>query len=170
VKALVVYESMYGNTEEVARAVAERLTEAFEVTLSDVRDMPPVHDVDLLVVGAPTHAWGLSRPSTRVDAARKGTARDGATEIGLREYLNLSPTLNGVTAAAFDTRIDKAWSGSAARKAQRELRRLGCRMPLPAENFAVTGMTGPLADGERERAGRWAAELSALLLTERRRV
>jgi hypothetical protein len=170
VKALVVYESMFGNTEAVARAVANRLSEAFEVTLSDVREMPPVHDVDLLVVGAPTHAWGLSRPSTRVDAARKGTIRTGATEVGLREYLNLSPTLSGVAAAAFDTRIDKAWSGSAARKAHRELRRLGCRMLLPAKNFAVTGTTGPLVDGEQQRAGRWAAELTAVLLTERRRV
>jgi flavorubredoxin len=170
VKALVVYESMFGNTEAIAKAVADRLSEAFEVTLSDVREMPPAHDVDLLVVGAPTHAWGLSRPTTRIDATTKGTTREGATEIGLREYLNLSPTLPGVAAAAFDTRIDKAWAGSAARKAHRELRRLGCRTLLPAKNFAVTGTTGPLVDGEQQRSGRWAAELTAVLLTERRRV
>lgn len=169
-KALVVYESMFGNTEAVARAVADRLSEAFDVTLSDVRTMPPARDVDLLVVGAPTHAWGLSRPSTRVDAARQGTIREGATEVGLREYLNLSPALTGVAAAAFDTRVDKAWAGSAARKAHRELRRLGCRTILPAKNFAVAGTTGPLVEGERERAARWAAELAATLLTEQHRV
>jgi hypothetical protein len=163
-KALVVYESMFGNTETVARAVADRLSETFDVALHDVREIPPVHDVDLLVVGAPTHAWGLSRPSTRVDAGRKGTVREGATEIGLREYLDLSPALTGVAAASFDTRIDKGWAGSAARKAHRELRRLGCRMLAPAENFAVTGTTGPLVDGEQERAGRWAAELASALL------
>jgi hypothetical protein len=170
VKALVVYESMFGNTESVARAVADRLRETFEVTLSDVREMPPVHDVDLLVVGAPTHAWGLSRPSTRLDADRRGTIRPGATEVGMREYLALSPKLPGVPAAAFDTRVDKAWAGSSARKAQRELRRLGCRMVLPAQNFAVTGATGPLVAGEQERAGRWAAQLITALLTEQRRV
>jgi flavodoxin len=170
VKALVVYESMFGNTQAVARAVADRLSEAFEVTLADVRQVPPAHDVDLLVVGAPTHAWGLSRPSTRIDAERQGTIREGATEIGLREYLNLSPMLTGVAAATFGTRVDKAWAGSAARKAHQRLRRLGCRMLLPAQNFAVTGTTGPLLDGEQERAGRWAAQLTALLLTERRRV
>lgn len=169
-KALIVYESMFGNTEKIARAVAGGLSESFDVTVSDVREMPPVHDVDLLVVGAPTHAWGLSRPSTRVDAERQGTIRPGATEIGLREYLNLSPSLPGVAAAAFDTRVDRAWAGSAARKAHRELRRLGCHMLTPAKNFAVTGTTGPLVDGERERAGRWAAELTAVLLTERHRV
>jgi len=170
VKALVVYESMFGNTETIARAIADGLSATFEVVLSDVRAIPPAHDVDLLVVGAPTHAWGLSRPSTRIDARTKGTIRAGATELGLREYLSLSPTLNGVAAAAFGTRVDRAWAGSAARKAHRELRRLGCRMLAPAEDFAVTGTTGPLVEGEEKRAGRWAAELTAVLLTERHRV
>jgi hypothetical protein len=163
-RALVVYESMFGNTETIARAVADQLRERWEVTLSDVREAPSAERMDLLVVGAPTHAWGLSRPSTRADAGRRGTVRDGATERGLREYLDLSPVLTGVAAAAFDTRVGKRWSGAAARPAQRQLRRLGCRILVPAEGFQVAGVTGPLLDGERERAGRWAARLTASLL------
>jgi hypothetical protein len=109
--------------------------------------------LDLLVVGAPTHAWGLSQPSTRVAAASRGTVRAGATELGLREYLAVAPRLTGVAAAAFGTRIDKAWSGSAARKAHQQLRRHGCRMLLPAQNFMVTSTTGPLVESAEQRAG-----------------
>jgi hypothetical protein len=170
-KALVVYESMFGNTEAVARAVADGLRETFEVNLSDVRDMLPATDVDLLVVGSPTHAFGLSRPATRADAVRQGAVRDGAVDVGLREYLGCSPTLDGIGAAAFDTKINKPFvPGSAARKARRELRRLGCRILWPAQSFQVVATAGPLAEGELSRARRWAAELSSAVLSERHQV
>lgn len=134
-KALVVYESMYGNTEAVARAVADGLSGTFEVSLADVRDMLPATDVNLLVVGSPTHAFGLSRPATRADAAHQGAVREGAADVGLREYLGCSPALDGIGAAAFDTKINKPFvPGSAARRARRELRRLGCRMMWPAQS------------------------------------
>src|SRR5690349_14034559 len=117
-KALVVYESMFGNTEAVARAVAEGLAGTFEVTLADVATIPSAEGMGLLIAGAPTHAFGLSRPRTRLDARRSGTLRPGAEEIGLREYLNLSPHLSGLPAATFDTRLGRLWiPGSAARAA-----------------------------------------------------
>ncbi|MEU4216706.1 flavodoxin domain-containing protein [Actinoplanes sp. NPDC026623] len=170
-KALVVYESMFGNTEAVARAVADGLRETFEVNLSDVRDMLPATDVDLLVVGSPTHAFGLSRPATRADAIRQGAVRDGAVDVGLREYLGCSPVLDGIGAAAFDTRINKSFvPGSAARKARRELRRLGCRMVWPAQSFHVTATAGPLVEGELSRARIWASNLSSAVLSERHQV
>ena len=170
-KALVVYESMFGNTEAVARAVADGLSDAFEVSLADVSSMPSPADVDVLVVGAPTHAFGMSRPGTRAGAARQGTVRPGATDIGLREYLDCAPALTGITAAAFDTKINKPFlPGSAARRARRELRRLGCRTPLPAESFRVAGTTGPPTDGELKRARRWATALAAAVLSERHTV
>jgi hypothetical protein len=85
--------------------------------------------------------------------------------------LRLSPSLTGIAAAAFDTRADKSFmTGSAARKAQRQLRGLGCRVVRPAQSFRVTGTIGPLVEGEVARALRWALELAAVLLTERRRV
>jgi hypothetical protein len=170
-KALVVYESMFGNTEAVARAVADGLGKTFEVKLSDVRDMLPATDVDLLVVGSPTHAFGLSRPATRADAARQGIVRDGAVDVGLREYLGCSPTLAGIDAATFDTKINKSFvPGSAARKARRELRRLGCRVMWPAQSFHVTATTGPLVEGELSRARSWASDLSSTVLSKRRQV
>jgi hypothetical protein len=158
-KALVIYESMFGNTEAVARAVAEGLSGRFEVTVADVRTAPPAQGTDLIVVGGPTHAFGMSRPATRQDAARQGAAGDATT--GVREWLSAAAQLAGVPAAAFDTRVDKPLVGSAARKAHRALHRLGCRMVVPAESFFVTGTPGPLADGEQQRARRWGEAVAA---------
>jgi len=161
-KALIIFESLFGNTRSIAYVVAEGLQDTFDVTVTDVSAMPRAYGVDLLVVGGPTHAFSMSRPSTRQDAARKGEVRAGSVAAGLREYFDASPVLHGIAAAAFDTKIDKPLiAGSAARKAQKELRRLGCRLVLPAENFFVTGTDGPLAEGERERARSWGAALAA---------
>ncbi|MFF5290352.1 flavodoxin family protein [Paractinoplanes globisporus] len=158
-KALIVYESMFGNTAEIARAVADGLAGTYEVTLADAASDPSPDGVDLLVVGGPTHAFGMSRPSSRAEAAKQGSAHTGG---GLREYLDASPALRGVAAATFDTRIDTRYpTGSAARKAQRRLRKLGCRLVAPAESFRVTGTEGPLLDGETDRARKWATTLGA---------
>jgi hypothetical protein len=170
-KALVVYESMFGNTEAIARAVADGLAGAFEVTLADVATIPSAEGMDLLIAGAPTHALGLSRPRTRLDAKRSGTLRPGAEEIGLREYLNVSPLLTGLPAATFDTHLAWLWiPGSAARAASRRLRSLGCRLLAPPAPFLVTGTAGPLLAGERGRAASWAAGVAALLSKEQHRV
>jgi len=167
-KALVVYESMFGNTETVARAVADGLAETCQVTVADVASAPSAEGMDLLVAGAPTHAFGLSRPSSREQAGRSGAVRAGATAAGLREYLAAAPPLTGLAAAAFDTRVDKPITGSAARKADRRLRRLGCRMLVPPAGFRVAGTAGPLLPGEADRARRWAAALAASLRGEHR--
>jgi hypothetical protein len=87
--ALVVYESMFGNTQVIAEAIAaglsERIrTEALEVSVAPTRIDD---DVALLVVGGPTHAFGLSRPQTRLDAARQATQRLVSRGLGLREWL-----------------------------------------------------------------------------------
>ena len=161
-KALVVYESMFGNTEAVAQAVADGLADRFDVTLADVRTMPRAFGMDLVVSGGPTHAFGMSRPATRQDAVRQGATREGVAGVGLREWLDTSPSLPGrTTATAFSTSIDKPLTGSAGRKALRRLRHLGCRAVVPAENFHVTGTAGPLADGEQQRARRWGEAVAA---------
>ncbi|MET8148590.1 flavodoxin family protein [Actinoplanes sp. NPDC049668] len=170
-KALIVYESMFGNTEKIARAVAEGLGDAFDVVVADVSGRPAPVDVDLLVAGAPTHAFGMSRPGTRADAARQDGVRPGADAVGLREYLDQAPMLPGIAAAAFDTKIDKPFlPGSAAHRAHRRMRRLGCRMMLAPESFRVSGTAGPLAAGELERARRWAGALASTVLSERHAV
>lgn len=87
-RALVVYESMFGNTESVARAVATALGRWMGVALQDVSQAPGPADaaVDLVVVGGPTHAFSLSRGSTRADAISQG-ATHGKQDVGLREWL-----------------------------------------------------------------------------------
>lgn len=169
-KALVVYESMFGNTETIARAIAEGIGETFGVTMATASSMPAVLGMDLVVVGGPTHAFGMSRRSTRQQATQQGAVRDGAVDVGIREYLESLPSLAGIAAAAFDTRIDKPFlPGSAARKAQRRLRRLHGRIVVPAESFRVTGTTGPLAVGEEHRARRWGVALATATTSARQR-
>jgi hypothetical protein len=163
--ALVVYESMFGNTEAIARAVAEGLATRLEVETVEVGAAPGTLEegMDLLVVGGPTHAFGMTRPSTRQDAERKAGHVISA-QIGLREWLAGVRTAGPPAAATFDTRIAKPRvPGSAARAAEKRLRRLGYRMAAPAESFFVTDVDGPLVEGEAERAKQWGADLGAAL-------
>ena len=69
-KALIVYESMFGNTEQIARAVAAGLEESVDVQVAEVTAAPtePDPDVALIVAGGPTHAFSMSRANTRADA------------------------------------------------------------------------------------------------------
>src|SRR4051794_40753049 len=106
-RALVVFESMFGDTETIARAVADGLSGGMRVDIVDVAAAPRVDaDVDLLVVGGPTHAFGMSRPNTRNDAVRQG-GRSAAESVGVREWLDGQRPTSTARAAAFDTRIKK---------------------------------------------------------------
>jgi hypothetical protein len=120
-------------------------------------------DVDLLVVGAPTHAFSLSRPSTREEAVTKSGEALVSRGIGLREWLDgLERDDRHLAAAAFDTKVDKPrLPGSAAHAAARRLRRVGMALVARPATFRVHGMTGPLLDGEVGRARRWGADLDA---------
>jgi hypothetical protein len=170
-KALVIYESMFGNTEKVARAIADGLRETFDVTVAEVGTMPRAFGMDLLVIGGPTHAFGLSRPSTREQAAQQGTVRPGAVDVGVREYLDCSPRLAGISAAAFDTKVHKPFlPGSAAHRIQRHLRRLGCRIAVPARSFLVSGTDGPLEAEEETHARQWGAALASAVIAARHTV
>ena len=161
--ALVVFESAFGNTEEIARAIAIGLGSRFRTEVVPVDEAPSSLDagIDLLVVGGPTHALGLSRPGTRESAAAQGGR---ASRIGVREWLESLEAPQGIAAAAFDTRIVKPrflrLTGTASRAAARRLRKRGFRV-LARESFVVEGTSGPLREGERERAREWAASLPA---------
>ena len=88
-KAVIVFESMFGNTEKLAREMGDGLAaEGVQVVLADVRHVRPEDfaGCDLIVLGAPTHAFTLSRPSTRADAVRQG-AHESRAALGLREWL-----------------------------------------------------------------------------------
>jgi len=166
---LVMYESMFGNSERVARMVAEGLGERAEVTVRDVsasQDAEIPDDVGLLVVGGPTHALSMSRPNTREDAIRQG-ARQGRTSRGLREWLSELPRdLESLPFATFDTRVSRVrrLPGSAAHSAARILRRRHGRIVVPPESFYVTEVAGSVADGELERARAWGVHVTATVL------
>ena len=119
-------------------------------------------DLDLLVVGGPTHAFGMSRERTRESAAEQAAGSVVSAGEGLREWLSaVTEGSPDIAAAAFDTRIDKPrLPGSAAHGAERRLRRLGFRIIEPAASFYVTDMYGPLVDGERDRARHWGELLA----------
>lgn len=164
-RALLVFESMFGDTKEIAEAIVTGLPAGFVADLAEVGQAPTTirPDVDLLIVGGPTHAFGMTRPSTREDAVKQAA---GAPIIssgrGLREWLESLVVRNGLPAAAFDTRMNSPrLPGSAAHAAERRLRRLGCHIVAPAESFYVTGTKGPLRDGELVRARAWAARFTA---------
>jgi hypothetical protein len=159
-RALVVYESMFGNTRTIAEAIAAGLSAHLSVETVEVGSAGTGFDgVGLLVVGGPTHAFGLSRPSTREDAAGRAAGSVVSKAGGIREWI---PTLHGdgLPVATFDTRVARPrLPGSAARAARRRLRKQGFRPAAAPASFWVTGTSGPLADGEADRARRWGEEL-----------
>jgi hypothetical protein len=170
--AVIVVESMFGNTDEAARAVAAGLSETLESVKIDVRVVPVTEApemvpdrVDLLVVGGPTHAFGLTRERTREDAVRQGGHPTGGADVGVREWLDALPPAQGHLAfAAFDTRVDKkGLPGSAAKGIDKRLRHLGYERLLSPASFYVEGMDGPLRPGEVERARAWGSELATRL-------
>jgi hypothetical protein len=176
-RALVVYESMYGNTHTVAGHIADGLRPTFDVEVVAVAEATAerVAGVDLLVVGGPTHAHGMSTHSTR-DAAVAAAEKDGAElEVdaaamgpGLREWFHglgehraEHPDLHTARAAAFDTRFDmpSAFTGRAGHGIGRRLRRHGFELVGSPESFFIDKQNH-LLDGEAERAIHWGAALA----------
>jgi flavodoxin len=155
--ALVLFDSEYGNTKQVAQAVAAALRPEFSVRLVQVEDDDPAGEgkAELIFVGGPTHRRRMSRR--------------------LRGWFALQPrkALKGVGIAAFGTRYRmSAWlSGSAAKEIARRLRKLGGRPVLPPEDFFVEQDLPPegqkrrhererMEAGELERAAAWAVKVA----------
>ena len=162
--AMVVYETVWGNTEQLAREIAEGIG-ADRVDVVDAASAPPAieDDIDLLVVGGPTHAFSMSTASTRESARQQGATRIPAG--GIREWIErLSTPTSSVPVATFDTRVvSPRLPGSAAKKAMRKLVALGFRPAVKPETFGVHGYSGPVADGELERARQWGRAIAAAL-------
>lgn len=148
---IVIYDSVFGNTERIAQAIAAALeTRAIPISQADAGQL---RGLDLLVVGSPTRGF---RPTE-----------------GIASLLNGLPKshLTGTRVAAFDTRIDLETmnsrvlrflvdkGGYAASTIAKALAKKGGVVAAPAEGFFVTGEQGPLKDGEIERAAVWASRL-----------
>ncbi len=151
-KVLVIYDSVFGNTEKIAQAIAAALgTQAMPVSQAEADQL---RGLNLLVVGSPTRGF---RPTE-----------------GIAKLLNGLPKnhLAGARVAAFDTRIDletidsKVFrfvvdkGGYAAKTIAKSLEKKGGQLAAPGEGFYVTGEQGPLKDGELERAADWAGRLA----------
>jgi flavodoxin len=144
VKALVVYDTAYGNTAKIAEAIGE----AIGGQVLQVGEVNPagLEEVDLLIVGSPTHGGWFTE--------------------GIRDLPEASLALEGVNVASFDTRTVSIWNrilpfGYAAPRIARSLKGHGGTLLVPPEGFAVLGIKGPLKDGEVERAAGWAKRLGS---------
>jgi flavodoxin I len=145
-KALVVYDSVYGNTEKIARAIGDAIAPSAEVKVMRAGEANPSEliSLDLLIVGSPTHG--------------------GRPVPGVQDFLKKVPelSLKGISVAAFDTRISKrivGVFGYAAGRIGGKLKKKGAALIAPPEGFFVTGGQGPLKEGELERAAAWARGL-----------
>jgi menaquinone-dependent protoporphyrinogen IX oxidase len=144
-RSLVIYHSRYGNTERIARAIAEGLSERGEtraVALHDLRrtDLENAH---LVVLGMPTQVKSMP-------LSMRGFMRRSGSEVWFARPV-----------AVFDTRFheDQGKTGSAAAVLDARLRAMGAMVVVPPESFFVTGMKGPLEEGEVERAKVWGRRL-----------
>lgn len=157
-KAIVAYDSAYGNTEQIARAIGSALGPEQEVETLRVGDVTPqkLEGISVLVVGSPTQKFSPTAPT---NALLKRIPNDG---------------LKGVRVAAFDTRFTEAEIervkilaffvrifGYAAEPIADKLRKKGGELAIPPEGFYVGGTEGPLLDGELERAAAWAKQIAA---------
>jgi flavodoxin len=154
-KALVIYDSVYGNTEKVAQAMGQALASEGEAEALQVGDVSPEHltGLDALLVGSPTRAFS---PTPATKNFLKGLAPN---------------SLNGVKVAAFDTRIAVEETGPAilkflvkifgyaAKPIANGLTKKGGTLTLEPEGFFVQDTEGPLRDGELERAADWAKQI-----------
>ncbi len=140
-KALIVYDSVYGNTEKIARAIGAAI--AGEVKVVRVTEANPgeLESLDLLIVGAPTQA---GRPTK-----------------AMQDFLGKIPAnaLKNVSVTSFDTRVKAKIAklfGYAAGRIADSLKSKGGNIAAPPQGFLVKGTGGPLAEGELERAAEWA--------------
>jgi hypothetical protein len=172
-KAAVIYESMYGNTHAIARSIAQGMEPAAvpEVLSVEEAGHKDLRNVDLLVVGGPTHIHGLSRKAMREAALQdvaehpgKGLVLDpSAPGPGLREWFDALEKGSG-KAAAFDTRAEgpELLTGRASKTIARKLSLHGFELLAEPASFLVS-KDNRLLPGEQERAIGWGRQLAAAL-------
>ena len=174
-RAVVVYESMYGNTDQIAHAIGEGLASVGEVDVVPVEGATPalLEAADLIVVGGPTHGHSMTRESTRkaaVDAAHKPDSDleldPDAEGPGLRDWFDaLGPVQ--AKAAAFDTRLDMSAviTGRASKGINRRLRHHGLAVIADPESFFVT-KESHLEPGQQDKARDWGSQLGSKVALE----
>ena len=146
---VIVYGSRYGNTRTVAESIAGVLRRQGSVRILSAQESAGIAwpEVDLVVVGGPTEAHGITP--------------------ALEDFFAALPAgcLWGKAAAAFDTRLRwPRWlSGSAASGISHRLAEAGANIVAPKASFLVAGSPPVNKPGELERASRWAIALTGAL-------
>jgi hypothetical protein len=160
-KAVVVYESLWGNTAAIARAIAEGIGPEARALSTDEATGTAIADADLIVAGAPVLGFKLPDEKMRQNIAMnpgKAPVPPDLSHPSMRAWLVTLPKGHG-RSAAFETRI--WWSlGGATGAIVRALEGAGYASVAKAHRFIVQGAYGPLREGELERARRWGAELA----------
>ncbi|HEX9092553.1 MAG TPA: flavodoxin/nitric oxide synthase [Coriobacteriia bacterium] len=160
-KAVVVYESLWGNTAAVGRAIAEGIGSGATVLTTDQATPAALEGAELIVAGAPLLGFALPTDEMRANIRAnpgKCPAPPDLAHPSMRSWLDALPNGTG-RAAAFETRI--WWSpGSAAKTILEGLTARGYRPAGDGQRFIVAGRCGPLRDGELEKARAWGAELA----------
>ncbi|MFW9910300.1 MAG: flavodoxin family protein [Candidatus Thorarchaeota archaeon] len=148
-KALIVYHSLFGNTEKIANALATGLQNggcnAETVNVSAV-NFSSLNDVDLLCVGTPVHAFNISKPVKEF----------------LEQLMN-QKGLSGKKAFAFDTKMKSRLAGTAGGKIEKKLKELGIEIVKPAKSAVVKGREGPLEEGAEETFKQIGVELAKMM-------
>ncbi|MCI0494323.1 flavodoxin family protein [candidate division KSB1 bacterium] len=156
-KALVIYDSVFGNTEKIAQAIGKRLASKLDIEILRASDVKPAQltGFNLLIFGSPTRKFS---PTPAITNLLKEIPRNGLKEV---------------RAAAFDTRIsvDDVKSrflnfmvklfGYAAEPIANRLQKKGAELIISPEGFIVNDSEGPLKEGELERAEDWASKIIA---------
>jgi len=147
-KAVIVYDSVYGNTEKIARAIGDAITGEVKVLRAGEANPSDLESIDLLVVGAPTQG--------------------GRATTAIKEFLDrvAEPAIKGINVVAFDTRLSKRWVGVfgyAAGRIAGSLKKKGGTLVASPEGFFVEGTKGPLKEGELERAAGWAKGIASAI-------
>lgn len=161
-RAVVVYESFKGNTRKVAEAIGEALERVYDVTVVPVgrKATEAAEDADLVVVGGPTWAHGMtSRKLREQNPEPVGEPTSTGLEWGAREWIEALPSAHK-PAAAFDTRVNgpRVLTGAASKKIAQLLVQRGARLVASPESFLVNRHEN-LLDGELDRARTWASGL-----------
>ena len=169
--ALVVYESLWGNTAAIAHAVAEGIGPGTRVAHTGEVDPAEAASVDLLVVGAPVHAFSLPTTGTKASVATRrvapGDLEPELDQPPVRDWLAGIPSGTGI-AAAFDTRVRGPLGKGGASKIEKLLEEKGFRVAHVSQGFLIANEKNPkspasmLREGELEKARKWGAELAVL--------
>jgi len=170
-RTVIIYESLYGNTQRVAEELARVAHQHGEVEMMAAEEAPPdaVVGADLVLIGGPTHVHGMSWKATRENPGGAGDRPPGidAAGPGLRDWFHRVGRVDGTPAAAFDTRFDgpEVLTGRASLGISRRLRHHGFAEVAAPKSFVVD-KENTLLDGEVARAHQWAQSVLESLLAD----